>query len=61
MLYKLWSGFTKNLRHLLIGKFDTVRLAKIGVFTAIKNIETGLVQFDFTPSSELAQALGSST
>ena len=33
MLYKLWSGFTKNLRYLLFQKgHSAVRLAKFGVF-----------------------------
>ena len=62
MLYKLWSGFTKNLRYLLLSRVDSnVKLGRIGTFTRSKDSETGLIVFGFLPSSELSTALGGSS
>ena len=58
MLYKLWSGFTKNLRYLLLSKLDAaVKLGRIGTFTRSINNETGLICFGFQPASELSNAV----
>lgn len=48
MLYKLWSGFTKNLRHLLISKVDSaVKVPRIGTFDHIKDKDAGVIQVSF--------------
>ena len=58
MLYKLWSGFTKNLRHLLLGKYESVKFNRIGTFMRCKDIETGLIEYDFIPTTEFITAMG---
>ena len=50
MLYKLWSGFTKNLRHLLLSRADAIiKFGRIGTFVRKQDLETGMVQFRFQP------------
>ena len=54
MLYKLWSGFTKNLRYLLAQKgHSAVRIPKFGTFK--RDITCEEVTFSFSGSNELAQ------
>lgn len=61
MLYKLWSGFTKSLRYILLSRVDSnVKLARIGTFTRNKDNETGLICFGFQPSTELLTAVNNS-
>ena len=57
MLYKVWSGFTKNLRHLLVSKDKPVRIPRIGTFDRIRDKEAGVFQFGFQPSTELCLAV----
>ena len=55
MLYKLWSGFTKNLRYLLLEKSrSAVRIPRFG--TLRKEVSSAEeVSFTFSGSHELAQ------
>ena len=42
MLYKLWSGFTKNLRHLLVSKDANIKLPRIGTFERTRDRDAGV-------------------
>ena len=54
MLYKLWSGFTKNLRYLLVQKCHlAVRIPRFGTFK--RDAEGQEIAFTFLGSHELAQ------
>ena len=54
MLYKLWSGFTKNLRYLLVQKcHSAVKVSKFGTFK--REVMGDEVMFTFYGSQELAQ------
>ena len=58
MLYKLWSGFNKNMRYLLVQKgSNAVKIPKFGTFTRSVDAESNCVTFCFTQSQELAVAL----
>jgi len=58
MLYRLWSAFTKNLRHLLTARGESaVRLTKLGTFRRTKDSESGLLRFSFHASLELSKQL----
>ena len=59
MLYKLWSGFTKNLRYLFIQKgHTTVKIARIGTISATKDgVDDESLKFTFIPSNELRNLL----
>ena len=60
MLYKLWSGFTKNLRHLLLSRPEaSIKLNRIGTFTRKLDADTGMLHFGFSPSHELISAFNS--
>jgi len=53
VLYKLWSGFTKNLRYLLVQKCrSAVRIPKFG--TLVRETIGDEVVFKFSGSQELA-------
>ena len=60
MLYKIWSGFSKNVRHLLTQKGATsVKINRIGSFNRQKDDsrESTIIRFTFLPSQELSQHL----
>ena len=61
MLYKLWSGFTKNLRYLFTQKGHTaVKIPRIGTISATKDVvDDESLKFAFTPSNELRNHLDS--
>ena len=61
MLYKLWSGFTKNLRYLFTQKGHTaVRIPRIGTVSAVKDaVDDESLKFAFTASPELRNHLNS--
>ena len=53
MLYKVWSGFTKNLRYLLVQKgHSAVKMPKFGTFK--REQEGDDVTFSFLGTPELA-------
>ena len=63
MLYKLWSGFTKNLRYLFIQKgHTTVKITRIGIISATREgVDDESLKFSFVPSNELRNNLNEYT
>ena len=57
MLYKLWSGFTKNLRYLLTNKsYASVRISRFGTISRTDADEDDArLNFSFIASPELNQ------
>ena len=62
MMYKLWSGFTKNLRYLLTQKgHAVVRVPKFGTLSRCagdNDYSGGQLQWSFRGSDELMDHLG---
>ena len=54
-LYKLWSGFAKNIRYLLTSKgASVVKLPRFGTISR-QTDDQGHFGFSFQPSRELSQ------
>ena len=56
MIYRLWSGFTKNIRYILTQKgASSCRIPKFGTLIKLLDKESGdgQVIFEFIPSPEL--------
>lgn len=60
MLYRLWSGFTKNLRYTLTQKGAAkVNIDRFGFFSRCKSSDSDAFKFKFTPNQALSQHLNS--